>query len=156
MKINISYLRLDKIKKYVIILIKKLIIIKVSGMKKIPNICPSCGGNLMVTRLRCPKCGTMVEGEFSFNKLTKLSPEQQDFLLVFLKCRGSIKDIEKELGLSYPTVRNKLDELLISLGFIESVGRGGEEAATKRKEILEQIEKGEIKVSEAVKLLKEG
>jgi len=124
-------------------------------MKRIPSTCPSCGEGLMVTQLKCPKCRTTIDGEFSFNKLMRLIPEQQRFLLVFLKCRGNIKDIERELGISYPTVRNKLDDLLISLGFVESAGTTGEEVTMRRKEILDKIEKGEIRVAEAIKMLRE-
>lgn len=124
-------------------------------MKRMPNTCPSCERMLMVTQLKCPRCGTTIDGEFNLSNLMRLSQEQQKFLLVFLKCRGSIKDIEKELGVSYPTVRNKLDDLLIALGFMESAGKINEEVVMRRKEVLDKIEKGEIKVAEAVKMFRE-
>jgi len=84
---------------------------------KIITKCPVCNSNLTVQRLKCKKCGTIIENEFELSKLSYLNQEQLKFIEVFLECRGNIKDVEKELGISYPTVRSKLDEVIIALGF---------------------------------------
>jgi len=105
--------------------------------------------------VRCGRCKTTIEGEFMLNGLMRLDMEQRKFLSAFLKYRGSIKEVGEELGISYPTVRNKLDNLLIVLGFTGSISKTGEEPTITKSEILERIEKGEISVAEAVRMLTE-
>lgn len=89
-------------------------------MYRMPHKCPVCDGKLTVTRLSCPSCETTLEGRFSGCRFCDLSPEESRFLLTFIKNRGSIKDVERELGVSYPTVRAALDGLIASLGLNES------------------------------------
>jgi len=72
---------------------------------KILSRCPVCNSKLKVVKLKCDNCGTVIENEFELSKFAYLSAEELNFIEVFLKCRGSIKDVEKELGISYPTVR---------------------------------------------------
>ena len=72
--------------------------------------CPVCGDELAVTRLHCGSCDTQIEGRFQLGRFQRLSAEQLAFLEVFVKNRGIIKDVEAELGISYPTVRARLDE----------------------------------------------
>ncbi|KPJ58173.1 MAG: hypothetical protein AMS15_09060 [Planctomycetes bacterium DG_23] len=79
--------------------------------------CPSCGEHLAITRLSCSECGLSIEGKFTNSRFALLSPEQQRFAEVFIKARGNIKEVEKELDLSYPTVRKKLDDLVTGLGY---------------------------------------
>lgn len=115
---------------------------------KAPGVCPVCGEPLMVTRLSCNHCQTRLEGEFNFCKFCRLPAEQREFVEVFIKCRGNIKDVEKELGISYPTVRNRLDGVIEALGYrIEK-----QEAADEkdyRQEVLKALENGEITAEEA-------
>ena len=85
-------------------------------MYRMPHKCPLCEGKLTVTRLSCPTCGSRLEGEFSGCRFCELSQEESRFLLTFIKNRGSIKDVEREMGVSYPTVRAALDGLIASLG----------------------------------------
>ena len=119
-------------------------------MRKMIGKCPACdGSDLEVTRLRCKSCGTAVEGRFSLSKLGNLSDEHQEFIETFIRCRGIIKDVERELGVSYPTVRGRLDRAIRALGF------GTEHGTKRRKEILESLEKKEISPEEAVRALKE-
>lgn len=108
---------------------------------------------MFVERLRCPSCGITVEGEFSTNPFTYLNEEEVNFLLVFLKARGNIKEVERILGISYPTVRNRLNSLLLSLGIAPFKE---EEEKNNVKEILEKLDRGEITPEEAKKLLKKG
>lgn len=117
---------------------------------KVITKCPVCNSNLIVERLRCKKCGTIIENEFELSKLSYLSSEQLKFIEVFLQCRGNIKDVEKELGISYPTVRSKLDEVITAMGF--SIDKKVQVDST---DIIDRLEKGEISAEEAVKLLKE-
>jgi len=117
---------------------------------KIITKCPVCNSNLTVERLKCKRCSTIIENEFELSKLSYLNRDQLKFIEVFLECRGNIKDVEKELGISYPTVRSKLDEVIIALGF-----NTVKKASANSSDIIDKLEKGEISAEEAVKLLKE-
>ena len=85
--------------------------------------CPVCHKALHVTRLHCPSCGTTIEGDFQAERLLALTPEQRSFVYSFLRNRGNIREMEKELGISYPTVRARLDQVIAALG-IERVALG--------------------------------
>lgn len=112
--------------------------------------CPVCNHELEVTRLDCNYCGTTIEGHFDLCKFCKLSDEQKNFIEVFVKNRGNIKEIEKELGISYPTVRNKLENVIEALGYNPKYPTNN----VNKKEILEKLSAGEITSEEAIKLLK--
>lgn len=122
---------------------------------KVPGQCPVCNQELIVTKLSCTHCSTKLEGEFTSCKFCQLPAEQRDFIEVFIKCRGNIKDVEKELGISYPTVRNRLDAAIEALGYrVErDAGELGEEKE-ERQAILDSLERGEITPQEATKRLK--
>lgn len=137
-------------------------------MYRAPHECCVCGGKLSISRLTCPSCGTAIEGEFEGCPFCSLSPEETKFLLTFLKNRGSIKDVEREMGISYPTVRAALDHLLLSLGLTEtptdeSPGplpspeprRGDKEPDRKRRDILKKLAEHKISADEAARLLRE-
>ena len=81
------------------------------------STCPVCSGELAVTRLRCGSCGTTLEGEFSVGRFSRLSRDQMALLESFLRSRGNLRDIERELGISYPTVRARVEALVRALGF---------------------------------------
>jgi hypothetical protein len=122
---------------------------------KAPGQCPVCNHELIVTKLSCTNCSTNLEGEFAPCKFCLLPAEQRDFIEVFLKCRGNIKDVEKELGISYPTVRNRLNAAIEALGY--RVDRDAGELAEEKEErqaILDSLERGEITPAEATKQLK--
>lgn len=119
----------------------------------IPSKCPSCEGKLKVTELKCTNCSTKISGDFYLDELFQLNYEQQQFLKIFIKTRGNIKNMEKELEMSYPTVRNKLNQLIKSLGYEDDFGE--EEEQEKRREILDLLESGEIEAAEAARKLKE-
>lgn len=78
----------------------------------LPCICPSCQTQLKVKSLKCESCATEVHGLYELPVLARLSVEDQAFILKFVKNSGSLKEMAKELGLSYPTVRNLLDEII--------------------------------------------
>ena len=115
---------------------------------KIITRCPICDNKLNVTQLSCKKCGTKIENEFEFSNLAYLTKEQLNFVEVFIKCRGNIKDVERELFISYPTVRSKLDEVIQALGYSTKVKTENE------KDVLDMLESGEITPDEAIKMLK--
>lgn len=116
---------------------------------KILSKCPVCSSRLKVTRLKCDRCSTVVENQFELSKFDYLNSEQLSFIEVFLKSRGNIKDVEKELGVSYPTVRAKLDEVIMALGY--SVVK--QKPSTDKKDVIDLLEKGEITADEALKML---
>ena len=116
---------------------------------KILSKCPVCSSRLKVTRLKCDGCNTVVENQFELSKFDYLNSEQLYFIEVFLKSRGNIKDVEKELGISYPTVRAKLDEVITALGYTVLK----QKPSTDKKEVIDMLEKGEITADEALKML---
>ena len=87
-------------------------------MRKPVQHCPSCGDRLKISALACPSCGIEVRGQFDLetNPYSALSDQQNDFLLLFLKCRGNMKQLQEELQLSYPAAKKQLNEVLDVLG----------------------------------------
>lgn len=116
---------------------------------KVITICPVCDSRLSVTELSCKRCGTVIKNDFELTNLAYLTKEQLNFVETFIKCRGNIKDVEKELMVSYPTVRAKLDEVIQALGY--SVKTKSE----IDKDVIDMLESGEITPDEAIKILKE-
>jgi hypothetical protein len=88
----------------------------------LPCICPACQSVLKVKSLQCEQCGTEVSGLYELPLLARLKPEEQDFIVRFIKCSGSLKDMAKQLELSYPTVRNMLDDLIERMAEEEKKG----------------------------------
>ncbi len=120
-------------------------------MARIIGSCPSCDHPLAVRRLECTSCGVAVEGHFDAGPLARLSSEQMAFVEVFLRSRGKIKDVEEELGISYPTVVSRLTDVLVTLGF-----ESGEDPrdASRRQRILDELAAGRISASEATERLR--
>jgi hypothetical protein len=87
--------------------------------KTFPNECPACGSALRVTTLSCASCDTTIGGSFELPALSKLPAEDFQFVLDFIKCSGSLKIMAQQMGLSYPTVRNRLDEVISKIVAIE-------------------------------------
>lgn len=117
---------------------------------QISAICPACGGALEIVLLECPTCHLKIEGRFATCKYCQLSSEERQFLDLFIKSRGNISMMEKVLGLSYPTIRSRLEKLAKRLGLSDRAVRVKAEA---RKEIVERVKEGELSVEEAVELL---
>lgn len=112
--------------------------------------CPICGANMEIVKLHCKSCGTSLEGHFSPCKFCQLTREQQEFVEVFLAARGNIKEVERLMGISYPTVRSRLDQVIEILGYRVEY----EEVESQRKEILKALSDGEITAEEAIRLLR--
>ncbi len=120
---------------------------------KLISRCPVCDNNLRIRKLKCSNCQTEINGKFRLDKFSNLTENQLKFVEVFIKCRGNIKEVEREMGISYPTVRNKLDEIITGLGY--NLKTSPEDStAEKRKEILNMLEKGEINPEQAVKMIR--
>ena len=132
--------------------------------------CPVCSGELTIARLHCRSCGTALEGEFGVGRFGRLDREQLSLLESFLRSRGNLKEMERELGISYPTVRGRVDALIRSLGLAEGGVTDAEldddmdgaelagddtDAAAGRRDILERLARREISAEEAATALRD-
>jgi hypothetical protein len=125
------------------------------------STCPVCSHELAVTRLNCRNCGTALEGDFSVGRFGRLGKDQTALLESFLRSRGNLRDMERELGISYPTVRSRVEALVRALGFgprdggdepePEPAQREMDDAARgdARKAILQRLAAHEIGADEA-------
>lgn len=133
--------------------------------------CPVCSEELTIARLHCRSCGTALEGEFGVGRFGRLDREQMSLLESFLRSRGNLKEMERELGISYPTVRGRVDALIRSLGLSdgsEAEGDAGSgvaddvarpsdapDPAAERRSILERLARREITAEDAAAALRE-
>lgn len=135
-------------------------------MAKILTRCPVCEAALKVTELTCLRCKTQVRSTFDTCRFCSLAPEHLAFVELFLRNEGNLSRVEKQLGLSYPTVRNKLSAALAALGFTEEVESKSEaghveeegsdpEMLQRRRNVLEALARGDIRAEEAAELLRE-
>ena len=118
-------------------------------VRKVLEECPSCGGEFEITRLSCTLCDTEVTGRFAPCAFCRLSPETAQFLEVFVRSRGNVKEMERELGISYWIIR--INDLIKELGFETN---GEEDLGRKRHEILARVNQGEISAGEAAELMR--
>jgi len=133
--------------------------------------CPVCSGELTIARLHCRSCGTALEGEFGVGRFGRLDREQMSLLESFLRSRGNLKEMERELGISYPTVRGRVDALIRSLGLADGAADADEDfgagfddgfadedtddgVAGERREILERLARKEISAEDAATALR--
>jgi hypothetical protein len=125
-------------------------------VREVISTCPVCEGELHVTRLACSVCGTAIEGGFSVGRFSRLNRDQMSLLESFLRSRGNLRELERELGISYPTVRNRIEALLRSLGLsdgnppVEPI-EASQPAAdpARRRELLERLARREITAEQA-------
>jgi hypothetical protein len=120
-----------------------------------PGQCPACGDGLTVVRLECDRCGTAVVGRYRASRFTRLTPEQLTFLEAFLRSRGNIRRVERELGISYPTVRSRLNALLAALDLSAAPDEEDETTQRRRREILDALETGAVGAEEAARRLRQ-
>ena len=113
--------------------------------------CPVCGGELAVTRLYCRDCDTTLEGHFSPNRFSRLTAEQLDFVETFIRCEGKLVRVKEEIGVSYPTVRARLREVIRTLGYEVEAEAGV--TPEQRQAILADLAEGKISSEEAIELL---
>jgi len=126
---------------------------------KAPGKCPVCNEKLHITKLGCPRCSTSIEGVYQPCEFCRMEKEELEFVKVFITCRGSIKDVEKVLGISYPTVRSKLDSVIETLGYkLPESKRSKEETEAKAKakaEIIKKLSEGELTATQATEAINE-
>lgn len=119
-------------------------------MYKVISSCPVCGGKLKVIKMKCGKCDTVIENDFQLSSFDYLSAQELSFIETFIRCRGNIKEVEKELKISYPTVRAKLDEVIEKLGY--KVGPRKDE---RKQDILDALERGDLTAEQALEQMKD-
>lgn len=125
-------------------------------MNILPTRCPLCGGEVTVTRLYCRECDTTIEGRFTAGAFAHLTQDQLNFIETFVRCEGRIKRLEIELGLSYPTIRKNLHEVIRAMGYEPGVEEPAPVSEEKRQRVLEDLDQGRISADEAMRILQEG
>jgi len=119
--------------------------------------CPVCKSDLVITKLHCRTCETTIEGDFFGGPFGQLTRDQLNFVETFVRCEGKLNRMEGELGLSYPTIRNRLHEIIRALGYEpgsddDTQARGGLNES-ERQRILEDLNQGKITAAEAMGML---
>jgi hypothetical protein len=125
-------------------------------MQSVPSACPFCRGDLTVTRLYCPACETAIEGRFEGGAFGGLTPEQVAFVESFVRCEGKFTRLEGELGMSYPTLRSRLHDVIRAMGYEPGVEETPVAREEDRRRVLTDLEEGRISPDQAVELLKGG
>ncbi len=128
---------------------------------ELPSECPLCQGELQITQTTCLECGVQMTGQFNLAPYRALDSEQARFMETFLRCRGVLRDVEAALGISYPTVRGRLDGLLSALNFADGPHPNPpappvpptDKKAARRREILTAVENGTLDAETALKSL---
>jgi len=123
-------------------------------MRPAPTRCPICQSELTVVRLHCSSCDTAIEGRFASGQFSNLTPEQLEFIFTFVRSEGKINRMEQELGVSYPTIRNRLNEVIRALGYEPGKDEPVEITQEKRNAILADLSAGKISAEEATRLLR--
>lgn len=123
-------------------------------MNPVIGQCPICRHTLHVTQLQCRNCDTSINGHFTLGRLYQLTAEQLEFVEIFLRCEGKINRVEQEIGLSYPAVRARLNDVIRALGYEvgEPPARGVPEEV--RRDILSELQAGKLSAEEALQLLR--
>jgi hypothetical protein len=115
--------------------------------------CPACHETMEITELTCPNCETQLKGTFKTSGLNRLAKEQLHFVEIFIKCRGNIKEVERELKISYPTVRSRLEQVISDMGF--PADYRDEHVAPEKSDVLDSFADGSITFEETIARLKE-
>jgi hypothetical protein len=119
-----------------------------------PSRCPVCRSELEVTRLHCSTCDTSIEGRFSGGPIAHLTAEHLDFIVTFVRCEGKINRMEQELGVSYPTIRNRLHEVIRALGYEPGKDEPVDVSPETRSTVLSDLEAGKISADDAMRILR--
>ncbi len=122
-------------------------------MYPVPGQCPICREAMEVTRVYCRQCDTAVEGHFSLGRFHRLTAEQLQFAETFIRCEGKITRVEQDMGLSYPAVRGRLNDLIHALGYDVKPEPAGI-SPDERRSILEDLAQGKLSSEKALELLK--
>lgn len=123
-------------------------------MRKIIEKCPACQNDVIVTRIRCTRCACEVIGEFQPTIFNRLTPENLTFVETFVRLRGNVREVARELRVPYSTIRNHLDDVIAELGFATGTRPEVEDlSAASQREVLNRLESGEISVEDAAEEL---
>lgn len=122
-------------------------------MNRLPNECPVCGGEFVLTTVQCRQCDTVLSGRFQTGAFSQVSEDQLAFIELFVRNEGKINRMESDLGLSYPTIRNRLHEVIRALGYEPNEDEFSGLKEEERKKILEDLESGSIDYQEALRLI---
>ncbi len=124
-------------------------------MKPSLNKCPVCGQDLIVSRYHCESCDTTIEGRFENSAFPGLSAEQIEFVKTFVRCEGRINRIEAEQKWgSYPTIRNRLREVIRAMGYEPGKEEAVDLSEDKRRVVLEELDSGKISAEDAMRRLR--
>lgn len=126
-------------------------------MYPVPGICPVCGEPLVVTGLHCTQCETVLQGRFDLGRFQQLSAEQLSFAELFVRCEGKLSWAAEEMGVSYPTVRSRLDDVIRALGYEvrqETPAEEKQRLSERRQTVLNDLAAGRISAEEAAEQLK--
>jgi hypothetical protein len=116
--------------------------------------CPVCQNELTITRLHCESCDTSLEGRFVGGPFAHLTREQMDFIMTFIRCEGKLNRVETELGLSYPTLRNRLHEIIRTLGYEPGKEESPDVAEDRRRQVLEDLDAGKVSADVGMRMLR--
>ncbi len=122
-------------------------------MRKILETCPTCGGDLVVTEMQCPACETVIRGRWEPCRFCRLGPKALSFIEAFVRNRGNLKEMERELSESYWTLRAQLNEVIEALGLEGEPAPPSDPIAELRRQILQQVQSGIVEVGEAARQL---
>lgn len=124
-------------------------------MVQAPGQCPTCNERLGIRELGCSACGTTVRGTWDSAPFQRLNTDQQSFLILFVRSRGNLSEIERALGVSYPTVRAKLEELISALADVSPEPESVNSAKPlTRRDVLDRVARGELAANDALEVLK--
>jgi hypothetical protein len=133
-------------------------------MRKILEACPTCGGPLIIAEVRCERCATEVRSHYQPCPFCRLSPEQMNFALLFVQSRGNLSEVEKALGVSYPTIRGKLEEIIRTVVAAHPSGPAPAPAPastpppsaddSRRRDILSRVAAGQLSAAEGLAALR--
>lgn len=124
-------------------------------MHRSPSACPVCGGELVVTALSCSECETKLEGRFANAAFSQLDDAQLAFVELFVRNEGKITRMESDLDLSYPTIRNRLMEIIRAMGYEPGEDEFAGLSDEERKAVLDDLDAGKIDYEEALRLIQE-
>ena len=121
---------------------------------EVPAQCPHCGGPLEVREVVCHQCDTQIRSHYHLSPFDRLDPDKRRFALLFLRAAGNLREMERLLGVSYPTVRKKLDEVIEALGGPVTAADPAADGGSPRRQVLELVRQGRLSVDEAIARLR--
>lgn len=123
-------------------------------MRPAPTLCPICQSELEIVRLHCVSCETSMEGHFAMGHFSNLTPDQLNFIFTFVRVEGKLNRMEQELNLSYPTIRNRLHEIIRALGYEPGKDESADVGEETRSTVIADLEAGKINADQAMRILR--